>query len=148
MDETKLLERIDMRRGELAGMETPILSDSQIPVERILKLMSEGETRETILEQHPSLKPEDVQASLLYARHAVEECGMTSEWFREVRSKRRRRPTPEELEAKRRELREIMDRADRIHKKHYCPTPDDCQCRGDDIEVILEQTGRRRAVIP
>ena len=145
----KLLERIDLRRGELAGMSIPIIRDSQIPVERILEMIVDGETRETILERHPSLQPEDIQASLLYAYHSVAEHKRVSKWSREVGSKqRRRRPTPEELEAKTRELREIIERAEQTHKKYYCPTPDDCQCREDDIEVMLEQSGRGRRVIP
>ena len=143
----KLLERIDMRRGELMGMETPIIRDSQIPVAHILEMMVEGETRETILEQRPSLQPEDLQACLLYAYHAVKERSMISKWNREVRSKRRIRRTPEELEAKNREMREIMESAAQTHKKYYCPTPDDCQCREVDIDVMLEQSGRGRGVI-
>ena len=141
----KLLERIDMRRGELMGMETPIIRDSQIPVAHILEMMVEGETREAILEQRPSLQPEDLQACLLYAYHAVKECRMTSKWFREVGSKRRL--TPEEIEAKNREMLEIMESAAQTHRKYYCPTPDDCQCREVDIEVMLEQSGRGRGVI-
>ena len=146
MDATsELLKRIDMRRGELVGMETPIIRDSQIPVAHILEMMVEGETRETILEQRPSLQPEDLQACLLYAYHAVKERRMTSKWFREVGSKRRL--TPEELEAKNREMLEIMESAAQTHRKYYCPTPDDCQCREVDIEVMLEESGRGRGVI-
>ena len=141
----KLLERIDMRRGELVGMETPIIRDSQIPVAHILEMMVEGETRETILEQRPSLQPEDLQACLLYASHAVKECRMTSKWFREVGSKRRL--TPEEIEAKNRELRELIEESQKRHLQIDCPSPDDCQCREDDIEVMLEQSGRGRGVI-
>ena len=144
----KLLERIDMRQGEIKGRGIPIIRDSQIPVKRVLEMVVDGETREAILDRHPSLEPEDIQASLLYAYHAVEEGGLVSKWFREVAAKRpRRRPTPEELEAKSRELREIIERAEQTHKKYYCPTPDDCQCREDDIEVMLEQSGRGRRVI-
>ena len=143
----KLLERIDMRRGELVGMETPIIRDSQIPVAHILEMMVEGETRETILEQRPSLQPEDLQACLLYAYHAVEERSMISKWNREVRSKRRLRLTPEELEAKRREVREMIEESQKRHLQIDCPSPDDCQCREDDIEVMLEQSGRGRGVI-
>ena len=141
----KLLERIDMRRGELVGMETPIIRDSQIPVAHILEMMVEGETRETILEQRPSLQPEDLQACLLYAYHAVKERRMISKWNREVRSKRRL--TPEEIEAKRRKLREIIEESKNDHLQIECPNPDDCQCREDDIEVMLEQSGRGRGVI-
>ena len=141
----KLLERIDMRRGELMGMETPIIRDSQIPVAHILEMMVEGETRETILEQRPSLQPEDLQACLLYAYHAVKERRMTSKWFREVGSKRRL--TPKEIEAKNRELREMIEESQKRHLQIDCPSPDDCQCREDDIEVMLEQSGRGRGVI-
>lgn len=141
----KLLERIAISRETLKDVGIPTIRDSQISIEHVLVKMVEGETRETILEQHPSLEPEDLQATLLYAYHAVKEHGTISAWVREVDSKRRR--DPEEIEAKKRAIHEAVDKATQYHQSH-CPYGDECQCSEDDIDVMLEQIERGRGIIP
>ena len=139
--ETELLERIAMRGG--VHDRKPIICDMRMPVEDILGELARGETPETILEQHDFLEAEDIQACLLYAYHSVLEHRTVSKWYREVEAKRPRKPlTPEELEAKRRKLRENMARADRVRELAGDTEPE------VDIEVMLEQIERGRGIIP
>ena len=139
--DTELLERIAMRHRDRDAK--PSVGDLRVSVEDVLGELARGETPETILEQHDFLEPEDIQACLLYAYHSVAERQTVSKWHREVHSKRRPPPlSPEELEAKRRSLREIMARADRARELAGDTEPE------VDIEVMLEQINGGRGIIP
>lgn len=60
-----LLERIAIRLDPMGGKA--VIRDTPISVERVLEMMSEGETKQSILDRHESLEPEDLQACLLFA---------------------------------------------------------------------------------
>lgn len=64
-----LLERIAIRLDPMGGKA--VIRDTPISVERVLKMMSEGETEQSILDRHESLEPEDIQACLLFAYRRV-----------------------------------------------------------------------------
>ena len=60
-----LLERITIVPGLMGGK--PTIRGVRFPVGDILELLSSGLTDKDILEQHPILEREDIQAALLYA---------------------------------------------------------------------------------
>lgn len=55
----------------LAGK--PIIKGTRISVEFILELLANGWTDETIMENYPQLKKEDIQAALRYATDILKE---------------------------------------------------------------------------
>ena len=62
------LSRVTVRPDVFGGK--PIIRDMRISVELILSLLSQGVTPEELLDDHPSLEPEDIRACTAYA-HAV-----------------------------------------------------------------------------
>jgi uncharacterized protein (DUF433 family) len=68
MDEKKmseLLSRISVISGMMGGR--PVIRKQRFTVSNVLELLASGMSHEQILEQHPILEAEDIQASLLYA---------------------------------------------------------------------------------
>ena len=63
-----LLRRITVRPGIFGGK--PIVRDMRISVGLILSLLSQGATREELLDDYPGLEPEAIRACIAYA-HAV-----------------------------------------------------------------------------
>jgi len=63
--ETELLKRITIVPGLMSGK--PTIRGMRFPVGDIYELLASGMTTEEILEQHPILEKEDIQAALLYA---------------------------------------------------------------------------------
>ena len=59
-----LLERVTLKPDLLGGK--PTIRGMRFLVNDILELLSSGMTEVEILEQHPLLEKEDIQASLLY----------------------------------------------------------------------------------
>jgi uncharacterized protein (DUF433 family) len=64
-EQQKLLERITLVPDLLGGK--PTIRGQRFLVSDILELLSSGLSEEDILEQHPLLQKEDIQAALLYA---------------------------------------------------------------------------------
>ncbi len=62
---TELLKRITIVPGLMSGQAT--IRSMRFPVGDILEMLASGMTNEEILEQHPILENEDIQAALLYA---------------------------------------------------------------------------------
>lgn len=60
-----LLQRITIVPGLMGGK--PTIRGLRFPVADILELLASGLNDKEILEQHPILEPEDIQAALLYA---------------------------------------------------------------------------------
>jgi uncharacterized protein (DUF433 family) len=60
-----LLERITIKPGLMGGK--PTIRGLRFPVGDILELLADGMSEDEILEQHPILQKEDIQAALLYA---------------------------------------------------------------------------------
>jgi uncharacterized protein (DUF433 family) len=63
--DTELLKRITIIPGLMAGK--PTIRGMRFPVGDILEMLASGMSPEEILEQHPILEKEDIQASLIYA---------------------------------------------------------------------------------
>ena len=70
MKQQKLLERITLNSKILNGQ--PMIRGSQVLVEQVLGLLAMGETPQSIIEKHPGLEQEDIQACLVYARQLVQ----------------------------------------------------------------------------
>lgn len=64
-DQQKLLERITLIPDLLGGK--PTIRAQRFLVSDVLELLSTGMSEEEILEEHPVLQKEDIQAALLYA---------------------------------------------------------------------------------
>jgi len=66
--EEELLGRITAKPGIFGGK--PIIRDMRISVELVLGLLAQGAPFEEILNDYPSLEPDDIRACIAYA-HAV-----------------------------------------------------------------------------
>lgn len=49
----------------------PIIRGKKITVQTVMEFLSAGETAEEILNQYPSLEPEDITACIRYARELM-----------------------------------------------------------------------------
>lgn len=67
--DTELLKRITIVPGLMGGR--PTIRSMRFPVGDIYEMLATGMTTEDILEQHPILEREDIQAALLYAAHRI-----------------------------------------------------------------------------
>jgi len=65
-----LLNRIEVNPNTMVGK--PVIKGTRIPVELVLKMLSQAVSIGEILEEHPQLTREDIQACLAYAAHALE----------------------------------------------------------------------------
>ncbi|OOQ57526.1 DUF433 domain-containing protein [Mucilaginibacter pedocola] len=61
-----LLERITVIPGLMGGK--PTIRGMRFPVKDVLELLSSGLSVEGILEEHPVLEKEDIEAVLLYSK--------------------------------------------------------------------------------
>jgi uncharacterized protein (DUF433 family) len=68
MDELLRL-RISINPKVMLGK--PVIQGTRIPVEMILKMLSQGTTTEDILQEYPRLQPEDIRAALAYAANVL-----------------------------------------------------------------------------
>ena len=68
-DRQELLQRITGRPDVFGGK--PIIRDMRIAVEHILGMLAAGDTAETILQEYPDLRPEDLRACLAYSYTVV-----------------------------------------------------------------------------
>ncbi|HHE47934.1 MAG TPA: DUF433 domain-containing protein [Candidatus Acetothermia bacterium] len=69
MGSKKLLDRIE--RNPKVMMGKPVIKGTRIPVELILRKLSEGATFEELLDAYPHLSREDIQAALAYAAETL-----------------------------------------------------------------------------
>jgi len=65
----ELLQRITVNTNILGG--TPTIRGHRLAVEHVLGMLAAGDRPETILEGYPWLKPEDIQACLVYGQRIV-----------------------------------------------------------------------------
>ena len=65
----ELLDRIEINPKVMAGK--PVIKGTRIPVELILRVLSQGISAEEILEEYPHLTKEDIRAALAYAAVAL-----------------------------------------------------------------------------
>jgi uncharacterized protein (DUF433 family)/predicted nuclease of predicted toxin-antitoxin system len=69
MDDQELLKRIELNPEVLVGK--PIVRETRLSVQYIVGLLAHGATVEEILQDHPRLAREDIQACLLFAAETV-----------------------------------------------------------------------------
>lgn len=62
----------------------PVIRGMRITVTTILEYLAAGETVENILEAYPVLEPEDIKASLEYAKRLADKSIMTYEFTRKA----------------------------------------------------------------
>jgi len=67
--ERRLLDRIEVNPKVMVGK--PVIKGTRIPVELILRMLSQGISEEEILEEYPHLTKEDIKAALAYAAEAL-----------------------------------------------------------------------------
>lgn len=60
-----LLERIEVNPAVMLGK--PVIKGTRVPVELILRKLSEGATESDLLDGYPRLTKMDIQAALAYA---------------------------------------------------------------------------------
>lgn len=60
-----MMERIEINSGVMMGK--PVIRGTRIPVELIVRKLSEGATEVELLDAYPRLEIEDVRAALAYA---------------------------------------------------------------------------------
>ena len=68
MDE-QLLQRIEVDPKVMAGK--PVIRGTRVPVELILRMLSQGTPETIILGEYQRLQPEDIRAALAYAARAL-----------------------------------------------------------------------------
>ena len=61
--------RIEVNAKVMLGK--PIIRGTRIPVELIVRKLSEGATEAELLDAYPRLKPADIQAALAYAADSL-----------------------------------------------------------------------------
>ncbi len=62
-------DRIEINPNVMLGK--PVIRGTRIPVELILRKLSEGLSEAELLDAYPKLKKEDIQAALAYAADSV-----------------------------------------------------------------------------
>jgi uncharacterized protein (DUF433 family) len=65
----KLLERIEVNPEVMLGK--PVIKGTRVPVEVIVRKLSEGATEAELLDAYPRLIKIDIQAALAYAASAL-----------------------------------------------------------------------------
>lgn len=61
----EIFDRIESDPNKMLGK--PVIKGTRIPVELILRKLSEGADKEDLLEAYPNITPKDIQAVLAYA---------------------------------------------------------------------------------
>ena len=62
-------DRIEINPDVMVGK--PVIRGTRIPIELLLRKLSEGATAEDLLDAYPRLAPEDIKACLAYAADAI-----------------------------------------------------------------------------
>lgn len=70
MQEQEILQRISSDPDICHGK--PCIKGTRIPVYLIVSLVAEGESVESIIQDYPSLTPEDIKAAIHYAARLCE----------------------------------------------------------------------------
>ncbi len=64
-----ITQRIEINPAVMLGK--PVIRGTRIPVELVVRKLSEGATEEDLLEAYPRLTREDIKAALAYAAAAL-----------------------------------------------------------------------------
>jgi uncharacterized protein (DUF433 family) len=67
--EAVMTERIEINSSVMLGK--PVIRGTRIPVELLLRKLSEGATIEDLLDAYPRLTADDVRAALAYAADTI-----------------------------------------------------------------------------
>ena len=70
MQNQEILQRISLTHDICHGK--PCIKGTRIPVYLIVSLVAEGESIESIIQDYPSLTPEDIKAAIHYAAKLCE----------------------------------------------------------------------------
>ena len=62
-------DRIEINPEIMLGK--PVIRGTRIPVELVLRKLSEGATERELIDAYPSLTPEDIKAALAYAARTI-----------------------------------------------------------------------------
>ncbi|MDP3184490.1 MAG: DUF433 domain-containing protein [Anaerolineales bacterium] len=65
----QLLKRITINPNVMAGK--PVIRGTRVPVELIVRMLSQGLTEGEILREYPRLELEDIRAALAYASQVL-----------------------------------------------------------------------------
>ena len=65
----QLLQRITINPKVMAGK--PVIRGTRVPVELIVRMLSQGLTEGEILREYPRLETEDIRAALAYASQVL-----------------------------------------------------------------------------
>jgi uncharacterized protein (DUF433 family) len=69
MPEGRLIDRIEINPEVMLGK--PVIRGTRIPVELIIRKLSEGATEDDLLDGYPRLTRTDIQAALAYAADSL-----------------------------------------------------------------------------
>lgn len=69
MNDLELVSRISINPRVMVGK--PVIAGTRIPVELIVKMLSQGIPEHEILEEYPNLQLEDIRAALAYAAKSL-----------------------------------------------------------------------------
>ena len=69
MNDLELLKRITLNPKVMTGK--PVIKGTRLTVELILNPMAHGATTKNVLDEYQGLKPEDIQACLLFAGESL-----------------------------------------------------------------------------
>jgi uncharacterized protein (DUF433 family) len=64
-----MTDRIEINSAVMQGK--PVIRNTRIPVELLLRKLAEGATMEDLLDAYPRLTPEDIRACLAYAADTI-----------------------------------------------------------------------------
>src|SRR5258706_16222964 len=65
----KMIDRIEINPAVMQGK--PVIRNTRIPVELVLRKLAEGATTEELLDAYPRLTKDDIRACLAYAANAI-----------------------------------------------------------------------------
>jgi uncharacterized protein (DUF433 family) len=64
-----MIDRVEINPAVMQGK--PVVRNTRIPVELVLRKLAEGATAEELMDAYPRLTKDDVQACLVYAADAI-----------------------------------------------------------------------------
>ena len=69
MTDEELRQHIEINPAVLLGK--PVIRDTRLSGEFVVRLVAQGIPNEEILEQYPRLQPDDIKAALMYAARVL-----------------------------------------------------------------------------
>ncbi len=69
MNDEQLWQRISLNPDVMVGK--PVIRDTRIPVELIVRMLAQGIPENEILQEYPRLQADDIRAALAYAARVL-----------------------------------------------------------------------------